>query len=133
VALNNSRYSDVSFRVDGKTFPAHRAIVFARCPYLGAYTLLSHRFRPAGSGSDPNPVVQLPQMRQQVFTAVLHYLYTDHLKAASHWLGEIKRVAVKFRLPRLEALCTVRLSPPSLSLAHSLAPAVSSPFYCRLV
>jgi hypothetical protein len=75
-------------------------------------------------------VVQLPQMRQQVFTAVLHYLYTDHLKAASHWLGEIKRVAVKFRLPRLEALCTVRLSLPSLSLA--LAPAVSSPFYHRL-
>lgn len=144
VALNNPRYSDVSFRVDGKTFAAHRAIVFARCPYLGAYTLLAHRFRPtdADSSPDPNPVVQLPQMRQQVFTAVLHYLYTDHLKAASHWLGEIKRVAAKFRLPRLEALCTAQLhsqshsrqyKPPKSTFAAELAQVVDGPEWSDVV
>jgi len=112
IALNSGRFADLWFRVDGKVFPVHRAIVFARCPYLRAYTLLADRFRPEDSSSLKDhqfgEVVPLPRMRQQVFTAVLHYIYTDHLKAASHWLSEIKRVATLLRLPRLVALCTAQ-------------------------
>lgn len=85
MALNAPRYADIWFEVDGKVFSSHRAIVFARCPYLRTYALLTDRFRPADASREPNSLypsrpIPLPLMRHQVFTAVLHYLYTDHLK-----------------------------------------------------
>ncbi|KAF3850259.1 hypothetical protein F7725_019978, partial [Dissostichus mawsoni] len=58
-------YSDVTFIVEGKRFPAHRVILAARC----------HYFRQAE--------VCLEETRTEAFSMLLHYLYTGRASLSS--------------------------------------------------
>jgi hypothetical protein len=103
--LNCAAYSDLSFRLVDAQRPtlihAHRVIVFSRCPYLRALVATNSRYvRNAYDG------VEIRAVKPQVFLALLAYLYTDHLKCSSHLLGDLNRLAGKYRLPRLQQLCT---------------------------
>ena len=95
--VNSAQYSDLTFRLEGKTFAAHRAIVFARCPLLRAHAAIQRKM--LGHAD-----IELRGIKPQVLLAVLYYLYTDHLKCPPHLLGELAAVARRHKLPRLAQL-----------------------------
>lgn len=63
-------YSDVTFLVEDKRFPAHRVILAARCQYFRA--LLYGGMRE----SQPQAEVRLEDTRAEAFSMLLRYLYT---------------------------------------------------------
>lgn len=63
-------YSDVTFIVEGKRFPAHRVILAARCHYFRA--LLYGGMKE----SRPQAEVCLEETRAEAFSMLLNYLYT---------------------------------------------------------
>ncbi|XP_056283475.1 BTB/POZ domain-containing protein 9 isoform X1 [Pseudoliparis swirei] len=63
-------YSDVTFVVEGKRFPAHRVILAARCHYFRA--LLYGGMKE----SQPQAEVRLEETRAEAFSMLLNYLYT---------------------------------------------------------
>ncbi|KAF1376940.1 hypothetical protein PFLUV_G00216700 [Perca fluviatilis] len=70
-------YSDVTFIVEGKRFPAHRVILAARCHYFRA--LLYGGMKE----SQPQAEVSLEETRAEAFSMLLHYLYTGRASLSS--------------------------------------------------
>ncbi|XP_073349487.1 BTB/POZ domain-containing protein 9 isoform X2 [Pagrus major] len=70
-------YSDVTFIVEGKRFPAHRVILAARCHYFRA--LLYGGMKE----SQPQAEVCLEETRAEAFSMLLHYLYTGRASLSS--------------------------------------------------
>ncbi|XP_061667814.1 BTB/POZ domain-containing protein 9 isoform X2 [Syngnathoides biaculeatus] len=70
-------YSDVTFIVEGKRFPAHRVILAARCHYFRA--LLYGGMKE----SQPQVEVSLEETRAEAFSMLLHYLYTGRASLSS--------------------------------------------------
>lgn len=70
-------YSDVTFLVEGKRFPAHRVILAARCHYFRA--LLYGGMKE----SQPQAEVCLEETRSEAFSMLLHYLYTGRASLSS--------------------------------------------------
>jgi len=101
-AINNPKYSDITFIVQGKKVHAHKVIVCARCPYIYVNFLIHARF--VGNGHLPTEF-KIKNVRLPIFMALLNYLYTDHLICPAHLSKELGLVAARFKLPRLESLC----------------------------
>lgn len=99
--INNSLFSDVIFRVQGRAIYGHQVIVFSRCPHLYRIALMLTRF----AGRAPHGEIVIDNVEYQVFLALMYYLYTDHLKVPSHLVDKLRVLAVRYGLPRLEALC----------------------------
>jgi hypothetical protein len=99
--INNPLYSDLTFRVQGRTICAHRVIVFSRCLHLRRIALMLTRFARRSTHDE----IVIDNVEYHVFLALLHYLYTDHLKVAPHLVDKLKTVATRYGLPRLVALC----------------------------
>ncbi|XP_049613529.1 BTB/POZ domain-containing protein 9 isoform X1 [Syngnathus scovelli] len=70
-------YSDVTFIVEGKRFPAHRVILAARCHYFRA--LLYGGMKE----SQPQAEVSLEETRAEAFSMLLRYLYTGRASLSS--------------------------------------------------
>ncbi|XP_057679210.1 BTB/POZ domain-containing protein 9 [Corythoichthys intestinalis] len=70
-------YSDVTFVVEGKRFPAHRVILAARCHYFRA--LLYGGMKE----SQPQAEVSLEETRAEAFSMLLRYLYTGRASLSS--------------------------------------------------
>ncbi|XP_030200597.1 BTB/POZ domain-containing protein 9 [Gadus morhua] len=70
-------YSDVTFLVEEKRFPAHRVILAARCHYFRA--LLYGGMKE----SLPQAEVCLEETRAEAFSMLLHYLYTGRASLSS--------------------------------------------------
>ncbi|KAG5846831.1 BTB/POZ domain-containing protein 9-like [Anguilla rostrata] len=70
-------YSDVTFIVEEKRFPAHRVILAARCHYFRA--LLYGGMKE----SQPQVEVCLEETRAEAFSMLLHYLYTGRASLSS--------------------------------------------------
>ncbi|KAK0146290.1 BTB/POZ domain-containing protein 9 [Merluccius polli] len=70
-------YSDVTFIVEEKRFPAHRVILAARCHYFRA--LLYGGMKE----SQPQAEVCLEETRAEAFSMLLHYLYTGRASLSS--------------------------------------------------
>ncbi|KAM9798517.1 BTB/POZ domain-containing protein 9 [Neosynchiropus ocellatus] len=70
-------YSDVTFIVEGKRFPAHRVILAARCHYFRA--LLYGGMKE----SQPQAEVCLEETRAEAFSMLLDYLYTGRASLSS--------------------------------------------------
>ncbi|XP_061560896.1 BTB/POZ domain-containing protein 9 isoform X1 [Phycodurus eques] len=71
------QYSDVTFIVEAKRFPAHRVILAARCHYFRA--LLYGGMKE----SQPQAEVSLEETRAEAFSMLLHYLYTGRASLSS--------------------------------------------------
>jgi speckle-type POZ protein len=72
--LDSADGSDVSFVVNGETFPAHRAVLAARSPVFKAQLL--------GSMADAKmSSITIPDIASVTFKAMLRYMYTDALPA----------------------------------------------------
>eukprot|EP00727_Mastigamoeba_balamuthi_P014118 m51a1_g9329 putative ras subfamily protein (768) ;mRNA; r:12553-15505 len=102
--LGRDLFADVAFRVQGKDIPAHRALVAARCPQLGA---LASQAKSGAAVEVPAPTTALG------FQALLEYVYTDHAPIDAE--GGVDRVEVlalahRYGLPRLTALAELYTS-----------------------
>ena len=70
----NKEHTDVEFKVEGKTFPAHRSILAARCPALAAL------IAPAESSPLSPATVYIEAVDPAAFEALLHFIYTGMIK-----------------------------------------------------
>ncbi|GAA6091116.1 BTB/POZ domain-containing protein 9 isoform X1 [Tachysurus ichikawai] len=93
-------YSDVTFVVEEKRFPAHRVILAARCQYFRA--LLYGGMRE----SQPQAEVRLEDTRAEAFSMLLRYLYTGRAnlsEAKEETLLDFLGLAHRYGLQPLEA------------------------------
>ncbi|XP_029902597.1 BTB/POZ domain-containing protein 9-like isoform X2 [Myripristis murdjan] len=68
--VSAEEYSDVTFLVEGKRFPAHRVILASRCQYFRA--MLYNGMKE----SQPQAEISLEDTQAEAFSMLLQYLYT---------------------------------------------------------
>ncbi|KAJ3697923.1 hypothetical protein LUZ61_001628 [Rhynchospora tenuis] len=112
--LDSGEASDVTFKVDGEIFHAHRLVLAARSPIFKAELL--GPMKEAGSGS-----IIIEDMKAPVFKAMLRFIYRDSLseselqgggaaKQDSVFLAQHLLVAAdRYGLDRLRLLCEDKL------------------------
>ncbi|KAJ4791552.1 BTB/POZ and MATH domain-containing 2-like protein [Rhynchospora pubera] len=112
--LESGEASDVTFKVDGGIFQAHKLVLAARSPIFKAELLGS--MKEARSGT-----IVIEDMKAPVFKAMLHFIYWDSLseielqgggdaKQDSVFLTEHLLVAAdRYGLDRLRLLCEEKL------------------------
>ncbi|XP_054834143.1 BTB/POZ domain-containing protein 9 isoform X1 [Eublepharis macularius] len=109
VLMNGEEYSDVTFIVEKKRFPAHRVILAARCQYFRA--LLYGGMRE----SQPEAEIPLQDTTAEAFTMLLKYIYTGRAilrDEKEEVLLDFLSLAHKYGFPELEDstseyLCTI--------------------------
>ncbi|NWR95450.1 BTBD9 protein, partial [Furnarius figulus] len=107
--MNEEEYSDVTFIVEKKRFPAHRVILAARCHYFRA--LLYGGMRE----SQPEAEIPLQDTTAEAFTMLLKYIYTGRATLRDEKeevLLDFLSLAHKYGFPELEDstseyLCTI--------------------------
>ncbi|XP_039822895.1 BTB/POZ and MATH domain-containing protein 1-like [Panicum virgatum] len=111
--LSSGAEADVTFRVGGETFTAHRLVLAARSPVFRA-----ELFGPMKENHTTSRPIQIDDMEPGVFGAMLHYIYTDSLpEAAADTGGDAAAVmaqhvlvaADRYGLERLKLICEDRL------------------------
>ncbi|CAL5005045.1 unnamed protein product [Urochloa decumbens] len=101
--------SDVSFVINGDSFPAHRAILAARSPVFKAQLF--------GSMADAKmPSIVLDDIAPTTFNAMLRFIYTESLPgddklgcSATEKFEDLLAVADRYALDRLKLLCARKL------------------------
>jgi Rho family protein len=101
--LNNSLFSDVTFKVEGVSVHAHRAILTSRCEFMSV--MLNSSFM-EGQSSE----ILIQDVSSDVFLAFLEYLYTDHSPIEDGDSFGILVVSNQYCVPRLVALCELYIS-----------------------
>ena len=107
--LDSAVGSDVSFIVDGETFPAHRAVLAARSPVFKAELF--------GSMADATmSTVTLQDIEPEAFKAMLRFMYTDSFPADEELgdsptdvLQHLLAAADRYALDRLKLICSLKL------------------------
>lgn len=95
--IDNAMYCDLVIEVGDKQIKAHKAVVFARCPYLLKLFNFSRRF-----AKGKHDVLVMPQwVDYSSFMAVIRYLYTDHVRIPAHFAPRLEAMATRMFLPRL--------------------------------
>ncbi|PNH06952.1 Speckle-type POZ protein-like B [Tetrabaena socialis] len=92
-----SATSDVTVRVGGTDFPAHRAILSARCPYF------ERHFATSLGEASRTAIVELPEADPAAFRHILSYAYTAN---AGEWedvdmAQRVAELAERLLLPKL--------------------------------
>ncbi|CAO2207334.1 unnamed protein product [Urochloa humidicola] len=107
--LDSGDGSDVSFVVDGETFPAHRAVLAARSPVFKAQLL--------GSMAEAAmPSITLHDVSPATFRIMVRFIYTDALPrdeelgdSPTEMLQDLLAMADLYALERLKILCARKL------------------------
>ncbi|KAE8600233.1 hypothetical protein XENTR_v10013142 [Xenopus tropicalis] len=107
--INGEEYSDVTFVVEKKRFPAHRVILAARCQYFRA--LLYGGMRE----SQPEAEISLEDTTPEAFSMLIKYIYTGRATLRDEReevLLDFLSLAHKYGFPELEDstseyLCTI--------------------------
>ena len=100
--IDNKLYSDLTISVDGKFFVhCHSIFLFARSPLFAKYLLFQNRF----CTGTIDKLIRINGIRYHTFMAFIRYLYTDHLRVASHLISELYHFAMKYEVFRLAHLC----------------------------
>uniref|UniRef100_A0A4W3GF64 BTB/POZ domain-containing protein 9 n=1 Tax=Callorhinchus milii TaxID=7868 RepID=A0A4W3GF64_CALMI len=107
--LHDGEYSDVTFLVEKKRFPAHRVILAARCQYFRA--LLYGGMRE----SHPQAEIPLVDTTAAAFSMLLKYIYTGRVSLSNEKeevLLDFLSLSNKYGFPELEDatsdyLCTI--------------------------
>ncbi|XP_076362217.1 ankyrin repeat and BTB/POZ domain-containing protein 2-like [Tachypleus tridentatus] len=104
--VNNPEMSDVQFKVEGRVFYAHKIILVNASPRFKA--MLS-----AKSSDGMPPVVQINDIRYDIFQLVMQYLYKggcEDFDADQHDILELMAAANFFQLDGLLRFCEARCS-----------------------
>ncbi|KAG2563458.1 BTB/POZ and MATH domain-containing protein 1-like [Panicum virgatum] len=108
--LSSGAESDVTFRVGGETFDAHRLVLAARSPVFTA-----ELFGPMREERTTGRPIQIDDMEPGVFGAMLHYIYTDSLPEAADtgdaavMAQHVLVAADRYGLERLKLICEDKL------------------------
>ena len=106
--VNNSYLSDIVFLVQNRPIFAHKVIIFSRCDHLRSFIQFTERFVSPENKQYMNDALVIPisgNVTFPVFLGLIQYLYTDHLKLPPHQIPRLGDLAVKYRIPRLSAIC----------------------------
>jgi len=97
--LNNEKYSDVSFEVEGKKIFAHRNILAIRSNYFA-------NLFDSGMRESTNNVIKMDDTASHaaVYT-LLQYLYTGKVNVSADTAFEVMKLAEGYLLERLKFLC----------------------------
>ena len=99
-AARDRLFTDVEFLVAGEVIAAHRAIVTARCPVLGA------RIDAINLEKDvPLRRVNIPDVTASVFGQLLYFLYTGTLKTPAKDNAQLWTAADQFQVETLVRIC----------------------------
>ncbi|EFA76882.1 Rab GTPase [Heterostelium album PN500] len=98
-------FSDIQFRVEGKTIYAHKAFIYSRSAVVNAYV---HATKDYAESQDAT--VELQDVSHDNFKAVLEYLYTAHSPIEEGDPVGIMVLANRFGLTRLITLCELYIS-----------------------
>jgi hypothetical protein len=136
--MEDAETADVEFRVGpppGRPLYAHRVVLMHRSDYFRA--LLAGGFREDCARAK----IRLMDMRPHVFQSLLEFVYTDNVKALGDDPGlavELLRCSARYCMPRLLALCEVRLcgaatqqNVPRLLMLSQLCHAPQLEAFCR--
>jgi len=96
--FNNAHLSDIELRVEGRSIPAHRVVLAARCDHFSRMLLSGMKEAQAGE-------VEITGIRHEVFMAMLEYLYTDQMDFTPDIALELLSAADRFGLDRLKREC----------------------------
>jgi hypothetical protein len=94
-------FADLTIMVEGVSVRCHK-VMLMRCPYFRAMLL-------SDMAESSQSVVHLSTVTHAIFTAVLEYLYTDHVVIPLDSAMELFVAADCFQIPRLQAMCERRL------------------------
>ncbi|KAM4602472.1 BTB/POZ domain-containing protein 9-like [Polymixia lowei] len=100
--VSGEEYSDVTFLLEGKRFPAHRVILASRCQYFRA--LLYNGMKE----SQPQAEISLEDTPSEAFSMLLQYLYTGRASlstAREEVVLDFLGLAHRYGLQPLEAWC----------------------------
>lgn len=102
--FNKSLLSDLTFSVDGKDLPAHRALLTCHCEVF--------RARLTGGFSDGKKAgkIVISDTPHDTFLAMLEYLYTDHSPIEEGDSMGILALANEYCIERLVTLCELYVS-----------------------
>ncbi|XP_041044496.1 BTB/POZ domain-containing protein 9 [Carcharodon carcharias] len=120
--IHHEEYSDVTFLVEKKRFPAHRVILAARCQYFRA--LLYGGMRESHSQAE----IPLEDTPAEAFTMLLKYIYTGQVTLSNEKeeiLLDFLSLSHKYGFPELEDatseyLCTI-LSITNVCMVYDVA------------
>ncbi|TVU42680.1 hypothetical protein EJB05_09100, partial [Eragrostis curvula] len=108
--LKDGMGADVTFDVQGKSFPAHRMLLAARSPVFKAELL-----GPMKEGRADRIAVH--EIQPEVFEALLHFVYTDSLPSMDdgkgggiNLVGDLLVAADRYAMDRLKLVCERILS-----------------------
>jgi len=101
--FNKSLLSDITFSLDGKDVPAHRALIACHCEVFRAH--FTGGFSDAKSGK-----VDVIETELETFLALVEYLYTDHSPIEEGDSMGILALANGYCMERLVTLCELYIS-----------------------
>ncbi|OEL35745.1 BTB/POZ and MATH domain-containing protein 1, partial [Dichanthelium oligosanthes] len=113
--LKSGRGADVVFELDGgERFPAHRCVLSARSPVIGADLLGAGAREGNAAAAAAAGVVRVEGVDARVFGALLRFAYTDALsevgKEEEHSVyANLLAAADRFSLERLKLMCANKL------------------------
>jgi speckle-type POZ protein len=104
--LEGKKGADVTIKVGGEVFYAHRIVLAMRSPVLDA-----ELFGPMGDKE--KRCMEIEDMQPAVFRALLHFIYTDALPAMDHLVGGDKTemakhllvAADRYAMERMKLIC----------------------------
>ncbi|KAK1692941.1 hypothetical protein QYE76_009638 [Lolium multiflorum] len=107
--LDHTDGTDVSFIVNDKTFPAHRAVLAARSPVFRAELF--------GSMAEATmPSITLHDITPATFKVMLRFIYTDelpvedeHLDSSIEMIQNLLAAADRYAIDRLKFICAQKL------------------------
>lgn len=99
--LNDPRFSDVTFIIEGKPVHAHK-LLCSRCPYFKA--MFEGRMIESQQRS-----ISINNVNYSVFVAILEYLYTDDIEINLDMAMDLFVAADQFGVERLKKLCEKKI------------------------
>jgi len=97
--VDNPQFSDVTFVVEGQHVHGHKFILYARCEYF-------RKMFTSGYRESTDKMITIPDVRHEVFLAVLSYLYTGTAKDIDPQMAvEVISIANLYSIDPLKRKC----------------------------
>jgi len=95
-------HSDVSFVVEGASFPAHKNILAVRCKYFASMFA-------SGMQESRKDSIELPDVQIPAFRAIMEYIYCNQVKLTEKLAIDLLETSNKWVLTQLQEQCEVFL------------------------
>ena len=123
--VDNPQFSDVTFVVEGQHVHGHKFILYARCEYF-------RKMFTSGYRESTDKMITIPDVRHEVFLAVLSYLYTGTAKDIDPQMAvEVISIANLYSIDPLKVRhASEKLNSSQVFATRPRTPAPSPPRTC---